>query len=324
MSDFKRNIIDLFSGKRGGHVQKYLYGDVTRPDSSTGSGMWNDFVTSSHNYYTIQRETDLIPKLLERVGVDYDTVVDFGVGNEKAIKGKLLPILKVQSNLRNFCGVSYSRDELNEAIPIIQQEIPRLDTQKIEKDFYKPISGIHGDYRLGLLFGGTITNQEMRVGDPLPRDLIVQRLRTLGDTVRGDGKRGDLVISLDTNPDLNDASAAYLHPSWVRMMTGLMYDVADKLNPQGNFSPSLWHYVPFVDEENFVVHHCVSPSVDQKFSIDGQEFDMKAGEKFVAINTFKFPLPYFLEMVRDAGLETREPVIQDNAHPMVFVEAYVG
>ena len=201
-------------------------------------------------------------------------------------------------------------------------ERPDLDISGIRGDFYEAQT-VAGRHRLGILLGATISNQDMVVDGELPRDVIIERLRILGRNLRGDCD-GRLVMSFDSNPDFKAAAKAYEHMSWMRMMTGLMYDVASKLKPEGDFSPSLWHYVPIIDERNHVVQQTISPSVDQSFSIDGYEFNVRRGDLFVITNNFKFPHDMFMGMVEEAGLVPNRVIANSNDHPMVFVEASVG
>ena len=114
MSDqnFKQDIIDLFSGRLGGHVQRYCYGNGVRGDGASGSGLWHHFVSAHDNYYPINAEIALIPDLVARLDDRYDTVVDFGIGDEKAVRNKMLPILASQKGLKRYTAIDDSRENL--------------------------------------------------------------------------------------------------------------------------------------------------------------------------------------------------------------------
>ena len=323
MSNFKADIIDLFSHQRGGHVQQYCYGDDLRPDGSTGSSAWRDFIVAANNYYPTGGEIDLIPRLIKEISNDHDAIIDLGIGSESAVIGKTAPIIRSQPRLKTYTAIDVSAEELAGGLEHIRGRFQSLRTRAIQGDFYQSIKGIEGDNRLGLLLGTTISNQDMMVGGTLPRDIIVERLAMLGDNVRGEDKDGHLIVSVDANTDLKAAAVAYSHPSFARIMTGMMYDVQSKIAPVGDFKPSMWHFTPVIDVDNYVVQLVISPSVDQKFSIDHHEFDLKKGEQFVVVNCFKFPIDMFAEMLKDAGLTNGKSPVASQDHPMVFFEAAV-
>ncbi len=320
-NDFKSDIIDLFSYKMGGHVQKYCYGGDARPDGTTGSKLWHDFVTAHEHYYPIRDEIASVPMLLANLGRRYDNIIDFGIGDEAAIRSKMIPILRLQEKLKYFTAIDFSRKSLDDSLGILRREMPEININGIQGDFYHTHK-VKGSNRLGLLFGPNISNQDMMVGEKLPYGTIVERLGILASTVRGDAS-GHLVVSIDKIPDLRKALKAYEHPYWNSMMTGLAYDIQSKLKPEGDFSPSLWHYEPVLDQDNHVVQHTLAPSLDQNFTIDDYEFDIKKGEQFVVLNSFKFPLDLFMGMLEDAELSNNRIIANSNDHPMVFVESAV-
>lgn len=321
MVQFKQDIIDLLSHKKGGHVQKWLYSDHIRADNSSGSKLWHNFITSNESYYPIQSEIDLIPILLGRIKTDYDTIIDFGLGDISAVNNKIIPILRSQPALKRYVAIDISDNQLTLGTDIVQTKFPQIQTQSIKGDFYKTRT-ISGTKRLGIFLGSTISNQEMMVGQKLPEQAIINRLITLGHTVKGN-ESGSLIISSDANPNLKHALNAYQHPSWIQMMTGLMYDIQDLAQPTGNFNPSLWHYAPVIDDKNHVLHQVITPTVNQSFAIDEHEFNIKKGEQFVVKNNFKYPLDLFTEIVQKAGLTILAPPIQSQNNPMAMLETHI-
>ena len=319
-NQFKKDIIDLFSKKRGGHVQKWLYSDHIREDKSSGSRLWHHFIKNNKKYYPIQREIELIPSFIDSEDHDYDTVIDFGLGDKQAINHKILPILESQSKLKRYAAIDISANQLNAGMDIVQCQFKNIEIDLIKGDFYQKHKDIKGQKKLGLFFGSTISNQEMMVGEKLPEKEIIERIKILSKTTLGEEGSGTLVISLDTNPALQESLNAYQHQSWVLMMTGLMHDVQDILHPTGNFNPTLWHYAPIIDKKNYVLQQVITPTVDQTFIIDEHEFSLKKGEQFVVKNNFKFPLDLFKEMIKKAKLKERKaPTILKN-NPIVMIK----
>lgn len=322
MNTFKQDICDLLSGRRGGHTQKWLYADHTRPDGIlSGSALWHDFVTANRNYYPIQSEIDMIPALVRSLRNDFDTVVDFGIGDSKALHHKTKPILRAQKNLKRYYPIDISNDNLETGLHDVITQFPHIIARGIQGDFYEGQSGIEGDKRLGLFLGTTISNIDMKLEEGFPRAEIVRKLATLAQTVKGDG-RGSLVVSFDSNPDLDHALAAYQHSSWQRMMTGLMYDVQRLLHPEGKFNPSMWYYEGVIDREHRVLHQTIGPSIDQDFTIEGERFQIPKGRRFVVKNNWKPTVDQIYGMIEEAGLAPKTPVRGDS-HPMIMAEAEV-
>ncbi len=305
MMQFREDIIDLFSMKRGGHVQKWLYTDRIRPDNRSGASLWHNFVNTNKNYYIIREEIEVIPEIISKIDKSYDTVVEFGIGDKVATEQKTLPILKSLPSLKKYYAIDISEEQISSGFYMLNDHIKDIETIGIVNDFYAENDEVEGENRLGLCLGATISNQEMRIGKTFPRERIINQLKTLGNTVKGN-KRGNILLSIDANPDLDAALAAYQHPSWNNMMTGLMYDVKDMLKPEGDFNPSLWHYSPVIDRDHHVIHQAISPSNDQNFSIDGNEFNIKSGEHFVVKNNFKYPYDVFVGLCEQAGLTHEE------------------
>ncbi len=320
MNTFRNDIIDLFSMKRGGHVQKWLYTDFSRPDGRSGASLWHNFVNTNKNYYIFHEEIRIIPSIVQKLDKNYDSVIEFGIGDRLAIENKTLKILRALPKLKNYYAIDISDEQISSGFSILKNCISHIETIGIVNDFYSDNHIEEGENRLGLCLGATISNQEMRIGKAFPRERIVNQLHVLGKTVKGN-KRGNILLSIDANPDLEGALAAYQHPSWINMMTGLMYDVRDFLRPDGDFNPSLWHYTPVIDRDNHVIHQAISPSANQNFSIGEQEFRIKNGDCFVVKNNFKYPYEVFAQLSREAGLVPEDSAETSRKYNMVILSA---
>lgn len=317
--ELTQDVIDLFSRKRGGHISRYCYGGFVRPDGSTGSGLWHSFVEGHEGYYPIRGESALMPAFLQGLDDDYDSVVDFGIGDDKAIDGKMLPVLEKMKQLKYFTAIDYSEEHLNTGVDYVRKKRPDLQAEGINGDFYD-VHKIQGLKRIGFLLGPNISNQDMLIGGTLPFDTIVERLKVLAQTVRVDDG-GCLVVSFDRQAPLSEAFKAYEHPDWGRMIAGIMHDLGGILELEGDYKPSSWVYDPVLDEENHVIQHAVRATEDQDFSVADQGVQIKSGETFPIVNSFKFPHEVFMDMIEASGLKPNRVVAESDDHPMVFVEA---
>lgn len=305
MNRFKEDVIDLFSGVRGGHVEQLLFSDTKRKEYS-GSQLWYEFLRSARNYYVLSGETDVIRSFagtIKQRTKNIDTIVDFGVGEDAATRRKVVPVIHGLENVKLYVGVDLSNDFLHSTEQIIQQECPGVRTVNIQADFYNTTFPIPGQKRLGLMFGSTITNQDMREKDEFPHNNIVSRLRHLKTLI---GNDNEMLITYDANPDAGNAMNAYRNKYWSKHVTGLMYDVAKIA--KGNFSAEAWQHKMVWDGNAHVIHQCAEATSDMSFSIDETELSVRKGQRFVMVNNFKYPKTLFQAMCEEAGFKLKDSI----------------
>jgi len=304
LRDFKKDVTDLFDRKRGGHVQHWLYTDAMR-ETLTGSDLWRAFTRSSRGYYIPRDEAELIRRHGGRLTREtkIDTVVDFGVGSRIALTRKVLPLIKGLSTVKIYAGVDVSKKFLERAALVMRQHRPDLAFEAHHRDFYEDVLKLGGVKRLGLLFGCCVTNQDMMEGQPFPRGAIVQHLQAFR---RHLGSSDEMLITYDANDNPDAAMAAYDNSYWSKHVTGLMYDVNRLLKTGGSFDPAAWQHIMLWDASANVVHQCVAATKAQTLVMGEREYHFAEGERFVAVNNFKFPDPVFQELCDDAGFERKK------------------
>ena len=226
---------------------------------------------------------------------DIDTVVDFGVGDKLAIMNKVLPIIRGLDNVKMYAGIDVSEDFLKAACKRVSEGAGILATP-INGDFYKDRITLPGRKKLGLMLGSTITNQNMKEGDDFPRAEIVSKLSHIKQTM---GAGNHMIFTYDSNPDPDSAMNAYDHVFWSRHVTGMMYEV--NKYAEGNVKPSAGGHKMVGDSNAHVIHQCSEATENQNFSIDGHDFHISKGERFVTVNNFKYPLKLFQDLCEEAG-----------------------
>lgn len=309
---FKKDIIDLFTKTRGGHIDHWLYNDLPR-NQLTGSQLWKAFLKASCNYYILPNEVSLIQKCSKDITKqmsNLDTVVDFGVGGEMAITNKVMPIISKLENLQQYTGVDISQSFLDTACKKVENDLG-IKTTAIKRDFYKLNEKLSGNKRLGLMFGSTITNQDMKEKDPFPKKQIVKNLSHLKNLIGTDGK---MLITYDGNQNIKSAMNAYNNIFWSQHVTGIAYDI-NKI-AFGNFSITGWKHTKLWDRNASVIHQCIEATQKQEFYIDEHRFNINKGERFVAVNNFKYPPNVFKSMCEEAGfnLDTSYSDNQNRMH----------
>lgn len=299
INNFKQDIIDLFSRKKGGHIDHWLYSDALR-ENMTGSQLWHEFLRASKNYYVLPNEIALIAQHANEISKqmnDVDTVVDFGVGDDLAIVNKALPIIKGIESAKTYIGIDISAQFLQAACKRVANDTA-LETQCIQSDFYKLGNPLTGQKRLGMMFGSTITNQNMMEGEAFPHEAITGKLGRLKNVV---GEGGKMLINYDGNRDSESVLKAYDHVFWSRHVTGIAYDIANIA--QGDFKIDSWAHKRIWDKNAHVLHQCIEATQDQHFSINEHDFRIKKGARFVAVNNFKYPSDIFKSLAHNAGFE---------------------
>lgn len=314
MSQFKQDIIDLFNYKKGGHVDHWLYSDSPRKNMS-GSQLWQEFLRSSQNYYILPNEIELISNLSSKLShlSHIDTVIDLGVGGEMATVNKAIPVIKGLGNVKNYVGVDISKDFVEAACQRVANDL-HIHAVQVHGDFYKIQQKMPGQSRLGIMFGSTITNQNMKENDVFPRHDIVTQLEKIGSLI---GKGNNLLISFDANEDRDSAINAYENKFWSGHVTGIMYDIRDIA--KGDFSADAWVHKKVWGKDVAVIHQCAEATRDQNFTIDEEEFSIRKGDRFVTVNNFKYPVELFKSMCEEAGLETA-PRYMDRQNRMCVQE----
>jgi len=302
LRDFRADIIDLFERKRGGHVQHWLYSDTAR-QQMTGSELWRAFTRSSRAYYIPRDEISLIaarsPGMLAQSAAD--TVVDFGVGSVSVVRNKVMPIISGLDKVKIYAGVDISEDMLSQAANAVHQDRPDLSIETYHQNFHHGRIELGGHKRLGLLFGCSVTNQNMKETEGFPHDEIVKNLKDFQTHL---GQDGELLITYDANTNSQQAMESYDNPYWPQHVTGLMYDIERMLKIGGDFDPAAWEHEKHWDHRAHVIHQCVVASRAQTLVMEDREYHFRRGERFVTINCFKFPDDLFDSLCDEAGFKT--------------------
>jgi len=317
---FKKDVLTLFLRLNGGHAQHWMYGTNKRPDGTTGSGLYSDFIANNRHYYPIKAESALIHEVINKLSKEYDTMVEFGVGTRNSLLNKTARIIRTQPNLKRFYGFDISQENLDTARQVLSKHVPGLTLHDVCANFYTKRFRPQGKHVLGSFLGTTISNLNMMVGGTLPRNELTKNLKKLVTNSKGTSG-GSLLFSFDANDDWNQIDKAYSHPLHDKVIIGLMHDIHDKLKPEGNFNPLMWQHVQINDKKNHVKHLCIAPKQDQFFKIGRYEFEFRKDDTpLVITNCFKIPVDVMLGMVEEAGLKRISAPISADDNPMVMLE----
>jgi len=277
---FFDDMLDLFSGLNGGHVGKYIYDDSN----------WNKIVQESKDYYIPRADKDLVESAradlqdLLPQGLPY---IDYGVGGVASIQQHVLPIMR-QLGSKEYCGIDFCQKLLRQ-IEGLTEEFAPAGIKTLNMDFfansYPPVSDRPA---LGVMNGLTLSNMYGTLRD---NDVQGSLARVIKNLSRLAGK-GWLLLTIDTNQDETLLKKAYVTPLNAKLYLNVFSRMATQL-PNSGFDPAGFIYEPEWHPKLHLFAHCARVTQDQSFSLGDYQFEIKAGQKFHLLNSYKFSQTFF-------------------------------
>lgn len=317
---FRKDVLDLFNRNKGGQMSRWTY-------LHDGGARWSKFIESPQ-YYIPGEEAQLIAKNVTRLAERFkaaNVLVDFGSGDEFAVKNKAMPLANALENLQFYVPIDLAKDLLERATMVAKQLIPaHVDVNPVNGDFYRDYVNdseqedrsivIPGGNTLGIMLGSTISNINMMEIDyerEFPRRTVVKNIQRMAELLKKNPGKHALAISWDSNPDLDNALKAYDDPNWHNMITGWLYHVDSVLQPTSPlksraFDPEKFHYEGIINPHNFTIQQCVVADKRMEFKLNGQLITVNRGDRYVAVNNTKYPTHFMRSLIEEAGFEPDE------------------
>ncbi len=321
MLRFLSDVQATFRGEKHGVVGHWQYSSSQYDgDPVCGAQLWEEFLKTTSDYYLLSNEIRLIEENAKKLldGIQEPVVlVDFGQGPAQAVRNKTVPIMRQLKNIVAYCPLDTCEDYIYEAGEIIAQERPDL-----------PVHGYHVDYlkdeikipksksAIGLFFGGTIGNVAGHPHDGLPEDLIISQMHTFKNIL---GENSSMIMTNDTNQDEASILQSYNHQMQVAFGSNLMHRIKRDLPVYGNFDPTAWHYEPIWHAKNHQLCHTIICDKSQNFLLGNERFNIKAGEKFILNNSFKFPVEKIKLWSEAAGFSVQDHFTDDQSRQAVYL-----
>lgn len=312
-AQFKADFIDLITYKRGGHIGSWLYNDAYfEQDNMTGADIMGAFNQSATQYYPAHILPKLISKAVNKYAPyfsQFKRVADFGVGSKEMVLTKSMPIVKGCPNAEIYCPIDLSQHYLKGAKHVANDNCPNLRVTLQQIDFFRQHMPDQHIDTLGIMFGLTLHNVEMKEGDDFPIEEYVQKLNFIKASLNGGNNM--FLPDVDINQDSESIIRAYDNLHGNRFVKNLMYLVEKELAPQGNFKPHAWAHQLVWDSEKHVLHNCIRCLENQDFEIDGEKYVVRDSERFPCINSVKMPLDKFHEIAKYCDFGIEDSVIDD-------------
>jgi len=246
IAEFTRDVIDFFSGKRAGHLSKWLYSNPRFPgDKACGVDAWAQVAHDARDgspYYVFRAEEDIInaaaPCMQNMVVNRGARIIDIGPGSLDAVRGKMSPIIRAfETAVREYVAVDVSEKSLSVAQAEVARAFPFLNASTIRSDFIQDKFSYGQKIRdeIAVLLGLTLCNLPV---DPLVSGLPERMLTSSLNRIRAhfSGQNNHLIITQDMNQNTNTLRSAYTTREPVYMT--LPHLIARDVPISGDFDPT--------------------------------------------------------------------------------------
>jgi dimethylhistidine N-methyltransferase len=264
---------------------KYFY-------DQRGCELFED-ITRLPEYYPTRTEK----ALLQARGADIarsvgpcTSLIELGAGNCEKVR-LLLPALQP----RRFVGVDVAGDFVQAAVERLAQDFPGLEVCAVEADITAPVTlpaRIGAQGRLVFYPGSSIGNF-----DPDQSMTLLRQMHALA------GPGGGLLIGIDLPKDLQVLEAAYNDAAGVtaEFNRNALRHVNHCLG--SDFDPAQWAHVAFFNAAHSRIEMHLQARAQQQVQWPGGARAFARGERIHTENSYKYPLPLFLQMLTQAGFK---------------------
>jgi len=315
---FLSDMQSLFGKERFAHVGSWQYSDSeSANDPVKGAFLWENFLKATKNYYPLSGGIELIKDksgLLIGNRTEPTWIADFGCGSEKATTGKVIPVKRHFKNVTGYSPIDKSHTFLVEASTAIEQDQSGIPIKAFQADYAQDEIQLPNGKNFGIFFGSTISNIEGRPEDGMPIDEIISLMTKLKSVL---GDDGELLMDYDANQDEQSILASYMHDLQIEFGRNIMQRVKRDLPVFGDFDANAWRYEPVWHEKTHQLCHTIVSERDMDFYLGDERFKIKAGEKFILNNSFKYPVEKMKEWCQEAGWNTQSHVM-DNQNRMAL------
>lgn len=321
---FATDVCDWFSGRRAGHMSKWLYSEPQfQGDRANGAIEWAKAVEQAKNgspYYVFREEEAIIRHAAPEVSRLFDcttSLVDLGPGSRDAIINKIYPIRQNgNGHIAEYIGVDVSEAILGDAKAAIFDLDKDLAFKSVHRNFYDSfLYPSIGQQIVTCFFGLTICNMTI---DPRVVDLPEKMLSSYFSILKGHmgRKPGYLLVTQDINQDEETLRDAYMTRN--DFYRTLLHRIERDIPIQGNYDPDAFDLDMRFFEETQAFGIYFVPNKAMSFSIGHEEFNLERGQELYFHNAFKFDIPTFQRAAFAGGFEI-EGTIQNGSRCVLHV-----
>lgn len=317
---FLEDAIALFSGEKHGHMEKWEYAKERFPgDKAAGGRYWEKLIAAPGKYYLFEEEVRNIEAalssevLLSKIN-DVGAVTELGPGCSKALSQKTLPLLGKVNSINQYRSIDSSEEFAKAAAEHIAIQ-KRISTAFTSIDYFtSPVEKTSNDKTAYLMWGSSIGNLPNRPGKS-PLKILLQLLQTFSMSLRVDDV---LILSFDTETDPKKVLSAYSENNLSNQILSPVFRLQEYVLPYDDFDPEAWSHKPEWIKTSQQCCHVIYPEIDQRFTLKGKQFSIRAGEKFVSNNSYKYRPEDMLAIAKKVGL-SRSEAFSDNHRSMALL-----
>lgn len=322
--EFTHDIVEFFSGRRAGHLSKWLYSNPQfEGDKVRGTETWKRGIEEAKrggDYYVFLKEKSVIQNAIPRLKDIFSRklrMIDLGPGSEEAIRDKIMPFVQAYTpNVVEYVGVDVSRDTLVMAKKEVLAAGLPMEARSLERDFIQD-SFFYGDRvsrEVAVIFGLTLCNMTIDPRVPgLPSKLLTSYFQRLKSHFSA--RERFLMVTQDVNQDPESLKRAY--EAFSDHYMRLLYRIQRDTPVTSGFDPEGFRLEVDYFKDTQACALCFVLKKDMSFSIEDEAFTLRKDQRLYFHNAFKFDVQTFLSAARTAGFDVVQSV-EEKENPCIL------
>lgn len=284
IEDVRRNVLDGLKSTPKRLDSKLLY-------DAKGSALFEE-ITTLPEYYPTRAELDILRRYANEISTyigEHVVLIELGSGSSKKVK----ILLDAISDPAAYMPVDISREFLEASTESLSKIYPNLRIVAICADYTQPFTLPAVSSKKVLFFpGSTFGNFEPREAEKFLARM--SRILTSGD---------GLLIGLDLQKSSAVLNAAYNDATGVTAAFNL--NLLERINRELNANFQLHQFVhsAFYNEEKKRIEMHLKSVVDQVVTVANEHIPFEKGETIHTENSYKFSVPAFQQLVKNAGFK---------------------
>lgn len=284
---FRKAMIDLFTGRRSGHVGRYVFSGAKGPnDIVRGNEHWGSFIRHSKSYYPYLDIVKIINESAGEIGsiiADSEIFVDLGGGSIESFEQKILPIVS-RSKPREFITVDLYNEFLRATDKSAMLTSIPLKISTFKCNIFEQLPALGSKATLCLL-GITLGNI---IADPSEKSIesaLAQTFKHFSLWLQKTG--GYFIFDYDTNTDGRSLEASYSNPHYHSLELTILDRALRDLQTSG-LHPQQFEHVPLWKPKLRLLAQNLRAKRDLSFNIEGYDIRLPEGTLLHTGNSFKY------------------------------------
>jgi len=302
----------LFLRQNADNLSPYLYDSpISDDDPVRGANLYQKLIYEYPDYYLYQDETSLIKTCATDMAAYVptgSTVIEFGLGTGKAFTNKTMPFLKAINGLKKFVAFDLSLAYLETDTKILHETLPEVEVEVIQDDFVRHCNLV-GNFENPVVYykGSTIAN--------LGQEACIDFLKRLAEAL---GSNGLLIVGTDSNQSAETLGLAYDNNVLGAVMENVFYRIRRDCK-WNDFDPNLFNYQFDWQPDIYSVRHILRANQAQRFMLDDQAIDIKEGDTYHILSSYKYPVDVFQEMAQKSNYKVLDHFIDEKQRMPIHV-----